>query len=71
MKMTKVVPFAMTALLLGGVAIAPTASANEGEAVVTNAQQDEQTPQVQPVFIKVAGTIESVEERNNATYYTT
>lgn len=71
MKMTKVVPFAMTALLLGGVAIAPTASANEGEAVVTNTQQDEQTPQVQPVFIKVAGTIESVEERNNATYYTT
>lgn len=71
MKMTKVVPFAMTALLLGGVAIAPTASANEGEAVVTNAQQDEQTPQVQPVFIKVAGTIESVEERNNAKYYTT
>ncbi|MFJ7406235.1 MULTISPECIES: stalk domain-containing protein [unclassified Lysinibacillus] len=72
MKMTKVVPFAMTALLLGSVAIAPSASANGGEAVVTNAtQQDEQSPQVQPIFIKVAGTIENVEERNNATYYTT
>ncbi len=72
MKMTKVVPFAMTALLLGSVAIAPSASANGGEAVVTNAtQQDEQSPQVQPIFIKVAGTIENVEERNDATYYTT
>jgi len=72
MKMTKVVPFAMSALLLGSVAIAPTASANGGEAVVTNAtQQDEQSPQVQPIFIKVAGTVESVEERNNAIYYTT
>jgi len=72
MKMTKVVPFAMSALLLGSVAIAPTASANGGEAVVTNAtQQDEQSPQVQPIFIKIAGTVENVEERDNATYYTT
>ena len=72
MKMTKVVPFAMTALLLGSVAIAPTASASEGEAVVTNAtQQEQQNPQVQPIFVKVAGTVENVEERNNATYYTT
>ena len=70
--MTKVVPFAMTALLLSSVAIAPTASANEGEAVVTNAtQEDQQNPQVQPIFVKVAGTVENVEERNNAIYYTT
>jgi len=72
MRMTKVVPFAMTALLLSSVAIAPTASANEGEAVVTNAtQEDQQNPQVQPIFVKVAGTVENVEERNNAIYYTT
>ncbi|MFJ7666812.1 stalk domain-containing protein [Lysinibacillus sp. NPDC097195] len=72
MKMTKVVPFAMTALLLGSVAIAPTASANEGEAVVTNdTKQEQQNSQVQPIFVKVAGTVENVEERDNATYYTT
>ncbi|EON70552.1 stalk domain-containing protein [Lysinibacillus sphaericus] len=71
MKMTKVVPFAMSALLIGGAVIAPTASANGGEAVVTNAQNDEaQNPQVQPIFIKVAGTVENVEVRDNATYYT-
>jgi len=71
MKMTKVVPFAMSALLIGGAVVAPTASANEGEAVVTNAtDNNEQNPQVQPIFIKVAGTIESVEKREDATYYT-
>lgn len=71
MKMTKVVPFAMSALLIGGAVVAPTASANEGEAVVTNATDNkEQNPQVQPVFIKVAGTIETVEKREDATYYT-
>ncbi|MFF2177826.1 stalk domain-containing protein [Lysinibacillus sp. NPDC058147] len=71
MKMTKVVPFAMSALLIGGAVVAPTASANEGEAVVTNAtDNNEQNPQVQPIFIKVAGTIENVEKREDSTYYT-
>ncbi|MEB2282132.1 copper amine oxidase N-terminal domain-containing protein [Lysinibacillus xylanilyticus] len=71
MKMTKVVPFAMSALLIGGAVVAPTASANEGEAVVTNAtDNNEQNPQVQPIFIKIAGTIESVEKRDDSTYYT-
>ncbi|QDQ02651.1 copper amine oxidase N-terminal domain-containing protein [Lysinibacillus fusiformis] len=71
MKMTKVVPFAMSALLIGGAIVAPSASANGGEAVVTNAQNDEaQKPQVQPIFIKVAGTVDNVEVRDNATYYT-
>lgn len=68
MKMTKVVPFAMSALLLGGAFGAPTASASEVEAVVTNTENPEQ--QVQPVFIKVTGTIENVEVRENGTYYT-
>ena len=68
MKMTKVVPFAMSALLLGGAIGAPTASANEGEATVINAETSEQ--QVQPIFIKVTGTVENVEVRENATYYT-
>ncbi|TQR37103.1 copper amine oxidase N-terminal domain-containing protein [Lysinibacillus sphaericus] len=71
MKMTKVVPFAMSALLIGGAVVAPTASANEGEAVVTNAtDNNEQNPQVQPIFIKIAGTIENVEKRDDSTYYT-
>lgn len=71
MKMTKVVPFAMSALLIGGAVVAPTASANEGEAVVTNATDNkEQNPEVQPTFIKIAGTIENVEKREDATYYT-
>ncbi|MFL1996102.1 copper amine oxidase N-terminal domain-containing protein [Lysinibacillus irui] len=68
MKMTKVVPFAMSALLLGGAFGAPTASASEVEAVVTNTDNSEQ--QVQPVFIKVTGTIDKVEVRENGTYYT-
>ncbi|KOY80606.1 copper amine oxidase N-terminal domain-containing protein [Lysinibacillus macroides] len=68
MKMTKFVPFAMSALLLGGAIGAPTASANEGEATVINAETSEQ--QVQPIFIKVTGTVENVEVRENATYYT-
>ncbi|MGE7926500.1 stalk domain-containing protein [Lysinibacillus xylanilyticus] len=71
MKMTKVVPFAMSALLIGGAVAAPTASANEGEAVVTNAtDNNEQNPQVQPIFIKITGTIENVEKREDSTYYT-
>ncbi|MFJ7886529.1 stalk domain-containing protein [Lysinibacillus xylanilyticus] len=71
MKMTKVVPFAMSALLIGGAVVAPTASANEGEAVVTNAtDNNEQNQQVQPIFIKITGTIENVEKRKDSTYYT-
>jgi len=71
MKMTKVVPFAMSALLIGGAVVAPTASANEGEAVVTNAtDNNEQNQQIQPIFIKITGTIENVEKRKDSTYYT-
>ncbi|PJO42351.1 stalk domain-containing protein [Lysinibacillus xylanilyticus] len=71
MKMTKVVPFAMSALLIGGAVVAPIASANEGEAVVTNAtDNNEQNPQVQSIFIKITGTIENVEKRKDSTYYT-
>ncbi|MDM5247786.1 MULTISPECIES: stalk domain-containing protein [unclassified Lysinibacillus] len=71
MKMKKVVPFAMTALLIGGAVVAPSASANEGKAGVTNTTDNkEQNPQVEPVFIKVDGTVDNVEKRENATYYT-
>lgn len=61
MKMTKVVPIAMTALLVGSTAVANTTFA-------TNDVPSEQE-QVQPIFIKVAGTIESVEKRGNVSYY--
>lgn len=70
MKMKKVIPFAMTALLVGGVAVSPTALANSGEATVINDVQNTEE-QVQPTFIKITGTIENVEVRDNATYYTT
>lgn len=64
MKMTKIVPFAMTALLVGSAYVVPTVSANEVPVVTSG------VPQVQPVFVKMAGTIDSVDVRNNATYYT-
>lgn len=70
MKMKKVIPFAMSALLIGSAAVTPTALANGGEAVVTSAEQNKEA-QVQPIFIKIAGTIDTVEVRDNATYYTT
>lgn len=71
MKMKKVVPFAMTALLIGSAIGVPSALANEGEAVVTNAAENkEQNPQVQPIFIKVSGTVDTIETRDKATYYT-
>ncbi|MFJ7736206.1 stalk domain-containing protein [Lysinibacillus sp. NPDC097287] len=70
MKMKKVIPFAMSALLIGSVAVTPTALANGGEAVVTSSGQENEA-QVQPIFIKITGTIENVEVRDNATYYTT
>lgn len=68
MKMTKVVPFAMTALLVGSAMGIPTASASEVEAVVNISETNEQ--QAQPVFIKVTGKVEHVDVRENATYYT-
>ena len=63
MKMTKIVPFAMTALLVGSAYVVPTVSANEGPVATS------EVPQVQPVFVKIAGTIDSVDVRDNATYY--
>ncbi|MGE7598205.1 stalk domain-containing protein [Lysinibacillus fusiformis] len=68
MKMTKVVPFAMTALLVGSAMGVPTASASEVEAVVNTSETNEQ--QAQPVFVKVTGKVENVDVRDNATYYT-
>ncbi|MGE7942556.1 stalk domain-containing protein [Lysinibacillus xylanilyticus] len=71
MKMKKVVPFAMTALLIGSAVVAPSASANEGNAGVTNTTDNkEQNPQAEQAFIKVAGTVDNVENNKNATYYT-
>lgn len=70
MKMKKAIPFAMTALLIGSVAVTPTALANGGQANMTNGAQASET-QVPPTFIKITGTIEHVEVRDNATYYTT
>lgn len=67
MKMKKVIPFAISALLIGSAAVTPTALANGGEAVENT---EAQNPQVQPTFIKIAGTVDNVEVRDNATYYT-
>lgn len=50
MKMTKVVPFAMTALLVGSAMGVPTASASEAETVVPVSETIEQ--QAQPVLLK-------------------
>lgn len=61
MKMAKIVPIAMTALLVGSTAVANTTFAT----TVVSSEQE----QVQPVFIKITGTIESVEARGNANYY--
>ncbi|HJF30570.1 MAG TPA: copper amine oxidase N-terminal domain-containing protein [Sporosarcina psychrophila] len=61
MKKIKFVPFAMTALLLGGATVAPTTFADEAPT---------EEMEVQPVFIKIAGTIDNVDVRDNATYYT-
>ncbi|MCT6927808.1 MAG: copper amine oxidase N-terminal domain-containing protein [Lysinibacillus fusiformis] len=68
MKMKKVVPFAMTALLVGSAMGVPTASASEVEAVVNTSETNKQ--QAQPVFVKVTGKVENVDVRDNATYYT-
>ncbi|MGE6601314.1 stalk domain-containing protein [Lysinibacillus fusiformis] len=68
MKMKKVVPFAMTALLVGSAMGVPTATASEVEAVVNTSETNEQ--QAQPVFVKVTGKVENVDVRDNATYYT-
>jgi hypothetical protein len=61
MKMAKIIPIAMTALLVGSTAIAATTFAITGEAT--------EQEQVQPVFIKITGTIESVDVREKARYY--
>jgi len=64
MKMTKIVPFAMTALLVGSAYVVPTVFANEVPVVTS------EVPQIEPMFIKIAGTIDSVDVRGDATYYT-
>ncbi|MFJ5625722.1 stalk domain-containing protein [Peribacillus loiseleuriae] len=61
MKVTKIVPIAMTALLVGSTALATTTFAKTGAPV--------EQEQVQSVFIKITGTIESVDVRENASYY--
>ena len=68
MKMKKVLPVAMSALLIGSVVVTTNALAKEGEAAVTNKTEEND---VQPTFSKIVGTIEHVEVRENATYYTT
>lgn len=60
MKFSKIAPFAMTALLIGGAVVAA-----EDKAAVEVAEENV----AQPVFIKATGTVEGVEKRNNVTYY--
>ncbi|KAB8128858.1 copper amine oxidase N-terminal domain-containing protein [Gracilibacillus oryzae] len=61
MKMAKYAPLAITALLVGSTAVAGTTLA----AAETPIEQEEN----QPVFIKTTGTVESVEERGDVSYY--
>ncbi|MEK3934681.1 stalk domain-containing protein [Sporosarcina sp. FSL W7-1349] len=63
MKRRNFVPFAMAALLVGGAAVPTAALANEEPAAI------EEQPQIDSVFIKIAGTIEDMEVRDNASYY--
>ncbi|WP_313237733.1 stalk domain-containing protein [Sporosarcina ureae] len=62
MKWNKVIPFAMSALLIGGVAVPEAVSAKEeGKAEVTSEEK---------AFIKVEGTIDGIEKNNELTLYT-
>jgi len=61
MKMKKAVPFAMSALLIGGAAIPTAVFAEEGTQI--------EDVQAQPDFVKFTGTIEKVETRENSTHY--
>lgn len=68
MKMTRIAPLAMTGLLVGSAYVVPTVSANEVP-VVTYEEPTEEI-QVQPVFVKIAGIIDDVDVRDNATHCT-
>ncbi|HHY74679.1 MAG TPA: copper amine oxidase N-terminal domain-containing protein [Bacillus bacterium] len=61
MKMAKIIPIAMTALLVGSTTVATTTFAT----TVVPIEQE----QVQPVFIKTTGTIESIDVRMGVSYY--
>ncbi|AXI00785.1 copper amine oxidase N-terminal domain-containing protein [Sporosarcina sp. PTS2304] len=62
MKMNKIVPFALSALLIGSAATTGEVFANEG--VSSEVTSDEKA------FIKVEGTIENVEKSEDVTLYT-
>ncbi|ARF14198.1 stalk domain-containing protein [Sporosarcina ureae] len=62
MKWNKMIPFAMSALLIGGVAVPEAVSAKEEvKAEVTSEEK---------AFIKVEGTIDGIEKSNELTLYT-
>ncbi|PIC76695.1 copper amine oxidase [Sporosarcina sp. P19] len=62
MKWNKMIPFAMSALLIGGVAVPEAVSAKEEvKAEVTSEEK---------AFIKVEGTIDGIEKNNELTLYT-
>lgn len=62
MKMNKLTPFAMSALLVGGTVVPAAVFADEGV--------KEEEMQLKPSFIQVSGTIEEVEKVDHATLYT-
>jgi hypothetical protein len=61
MKAAKVLPIALTALLVGSTAVATTTFATTGSPI--------EQEQEQPVFIKITGTIEEVDVREDVNYY--
>lgn len=62
MKLNKIVPFAMSALLIGGVAVPEAVSAKEE--VKAEVTSDEKA------FVKVEGTIDGIEKNDELTLYT-
>ncbi|WP_431029945.1 stalk domain-containing protein [Lysinibacillus sp. LZ02] len=67
--MKRSVPFALSAVLVGG-AFAPAGFANDVEVVPVNASENEgKEEQVQESFIKLTGTFPAFEKRDNGTYY--
>jgi len=61
MRMAKLAPIALTALLVGSTGVASTTFA----ATDVPIKQEE----IQPVFIKTTGTVESIEKRGDVNYY--
>ena len=66
--MKKAIPFALSAILVGG-AFAPTVLANETSSKENEMNKDEGQVQVQENFLKLTGTLSSLEKNDNGLLY--